>query len=61
MAIDSSILCRFWQKVSESDVKEMFAMREKGLTHREISERFNVSRPNVSYILNKKTWKQVSR
>lgn len=46
-------------KVTEEDVKDMFALREQGLTHKQIAEKYNMSRPNVTVILNGRTWQNV--
>lgn len=47
--------CNF-SKLNKKDIREIFALREKGYTQREIAERFNCTRSNISCILNKKTW-----
>lgn len=46
-----------FSKLSEKDVELIFQLREEGKLQREIAEIVNCTRSNVSYILNKKTWK----
>ena len=46
-------------KLHESDINEIFIMRKQGLTHQEIANRFGVSRPTISVILERKQWQHV--
>jgi hypothetical protein len=43
-------------KLTAVDIKEIFRLKSKGLTQKEIAEKMGCTRSNISYILNKKTW-----
>ena len=43
-------------KIKEEDVREIFRLRETGMTHKEISLEFNLSRQHVGSILNRERW-----
>jgi predicted DNA-binding protein (UPF0251 family) len=45
--------------LKDSSVVEVFRLRSEGMTLREIAERIGMSRPTVSMILLRKTWKHV--
>lgn len=45
-----------FSKLKKDNIKEIFSLRNKGYTQKEIAEKFNCSSSNISYILNKKTW-----
>jgi len=45
-------------KLTESQVLEIRALAGR-FTHREIGERFNVTRPMIGYIINRKNWKHI--
>lgn len=45
-----------FSKLKECDIKKIFELRKEGKTQKEISELFNCTRSNISYILNNKTW-----
>lgn len=44
--------------LTEEQVKEVFALRRRGLLQREIAEIMNCSPSNISYILCEKTWRK---
>lgn len=46
-------------KLTENDVLDIRRLGEKGLLHREIARKFNITRPVVSYILRGYNWKHV--
>ena len=46
-------------KLTESDIKKIRSLREKGLTLQKISDIFNVSLATIGYIIQGKTWKHV--
>lgn len=46
-----------FSKLSKKEIEEIFLLKKQGLTQLEISKKFNCTRSNISYILNKKTWK----
>lgn len=46
------------RKLCAADIEGILTLRDQGLTHQAIADRFSVSRSNVSYILKRKTWKQ---
>jgi len=50
----------FGGKLKNADIMEIFKLREKNKTHKEIATLFNVSRSAIGYVLNKKTYKNVS-
>ena len=45
-----------FSKLSEENIKEIFRLREQGLTQQEIANIIGCTRSNISYILNGKTW-----
>lgn len=45
-----------FSKLAKEDIDLIFELRKNKLTQREIAERVNCSRSNISYILNNKTW-----
>jgi DNA invertase Pin-like site-specific DNA recombinase len=46
-------------KLNENDIKEIRKMREKKITLKKISEKFNVTDENISNICNRYTWRHV--
>jgi hypothetical protein len=46
-------------KLREQDVKEIRRLSATGMLHKEICSRFNVSRTNVTLIVNNKRWKHI--
>jgi predicted XRE-type DNA-binding protein len=46
--------------ITEEDVRTILAMEKQGFTQQQIADKFNVSRPNIHYIVSRKTWKHVS-
>ena len=44
-------------KLSEDDIKKIFELREQGYTQQQIADVVECTRSNISYILNKKSWK----
>lgn len=44
-------------KLSEDDIKKIFELREQGYTQQQIADVAGCTRSNISYILNKKSWK----
>lgn len=44
-------------KLTQKQVQTIFELRKKGLTQKQIAELMNCTRSNISYILNKKSWK----
>jgi hypothetical protein len=40
-------------KIPQSEIPKILSLREQGLTHREIAEKYDVSRTTITYILNK--------
>jgi len=48
-------------KISETNAKEIFSLRDQGLLHREIAERFKVSQASVTQILNGKRWGHLNK
>ena len=45
-----------FSKLTEDDIKNIFSLREQGLTQQAIADQVGCTRSNISYILNKKTW-----
>lgn len=45
-------------KLTEADVYEIYSLRDQGLTHQSIADTFNVTRENVTIILNGRAWKR---
>ena len=45
-----------FSKLKEEDIKRIFELRVKGLTHQAIAEKIGCTRSNISYILSNKTW-----
>lgn len=43
-------------KLTESDVRKIFELQEKGLLHKEIAEKIGVSQPSITMILNGDRW-----
>lgn len=48
-----------FSKLTDEKIKEIFKLRDYGMTHYEISKKFKVSRPVISNILSRKYWKHV--
>ena len=44
-------------KLTAHDVEEIRRLYDRGLTQCEIAERFNVTQPNIGYIVRGETWK----
>ena len=49
------------RKLTEADVRRIIALCRAGKGHREVAERFSVTRATVTYIMLGKTWKHVDR
>ena len=47
-------------KLTEEDVKEVFKLRQKGLTHQQIANEMGCSRGNITKILNHQIWSSVT-
>ncbi len=47
------------KKLTKEKVMQIRAYAETGLTHAQISEKFDVSRVMVTYVINKKYWKEI--
>lgn len=47
-------------KLSELKVKEIFRLRDSGMSQRKIGAIFGVSKPTIRYVLTGKTWRHVS-
>lgn len=47
-------------KLTKLDVLKVIKLREAGLTHREISEMFNVDRKTIGNVLSGKSWSKVT-
>ncbi len=47
-------------KLTEKDVRQIFALHEKGCDHKEISEIIKISKPNISMILSGNRWKHIT-
>jgi HNH endonuclease len=47
-------------KLTEDDVRKIREMVLSGMTHREVAHCFGITRKNVGYIAQRKTWKTVS-
>ena len=52
---DRNLKGRTAKKVEDSDLAEIFRLRQQGLTLEQIGTRFNIRAPQVSYILNGKS------
>jgi hypothetical protein len=48
------------RKLAEADVLRVLELREEGRTQAEIAKMFNVSTPNISFILTGRTWSHVT-
>lgn len=46
-------------KLTEADIPEIFRLRKDGLLHREIADKFGVTRSRISTILARKEWDHV--
>jgi len=47
-------------KLNEDDIKDIRESKEHGITHRELAERYNVTKTTISQIVNRKLWKHVA-
>jgi group I intron endonuclease len=45
-------------KLTEENVFEIYRLRDQGLTHQSIADTFNVTRENITIILNGRAWKR---
>jgi hypothetical protein len=45
--------------LTEKDIPEIFRLHKKGLSHRQIGDRFKVDRSTVGLVLSRKHWKHV--
>lgn len=48
-------------RLTAGDVLKVFELREQGLTHQQIADQFQLSRPSITYLLNRKTHQRVAR
>ena len=48
-----------WSKITEEDVINIRKLCDDGILQRVIAEMYNISRPHVSEIYNRRTWKHV--
>jgi hypothetical protein len=46
-------------KITETDVKRMFEMRQQGMTQKQIGDSFGISQVQVGNIIRKDQWKQI--
>ncbi len=46
-------------KITEDDVREIRRLAADGITQREIAKRFNLTHPNVGYIVRRTAWSHV--
>jgi len=47
-------------KLNESDIRAIRKAKKQGITHRELAEKYNVTKTTISQIVNRKLWAHVS-